>query len=83
MSKVLKGTEMKEIDHTARRLGVKTPDGKIVICERCGRHGAYREFLSRDRLLCEIIHRKEFRTFPFPHWHYESDDFCMLDSRAK
>lgn len=35
---------MATIDYTTARVGTKTPSGKIVVCPRCGRKGARRDY---------------------------------------
>jgi hypothetical protein len=69
------GAVVRTVDYTARRLGSKTPDGKIIVCEKCGRRGASRLIdHGRTRM---VTHEQELRGAPFPHWHLEGDMFCM------
>jgi len=68
------------IDYTARRLGTKTPDGKIVVCAKCSQRGASKRlnWARRPRIDTPVwrecvIHEKHMFGMA---WHV--DRYCMI-----
>jgi len=68
------------VSYVGYRLGRKTPDGKIIVCPRCGQRGAMRIYSNGSG---GVVHEKEYRNSPFPHWTLEGDMFHDLPRPAE
>ena len=69
------------IDYTARRIGTKSDDGKIIICPKCGQRGATKRLNFAKKgdppRECDFItHVKTLNTAVVLFWHI--DQSCML-----
>jgi len=74
------------IDYTARRIGTRTDDGKIVLCPKCGKRGAIKRlnfaFKGQPPRECDfIIHHKTLNTAVVLFWSI--DESCFVDVVAQ
>jgi hypothetical protein len=69
------------VDYTARRIGSKTEDGKIVVCPKCGIRGASKRLRWKGaqgvlREFETVTHVKHLTVVVVPFWHV--DEHCSV-----